>query len=102
MATTQTLVTAEQLLAMGPDARFELVSGELVKMYRVKKKHGWIVVRLASWIYSFVDRHKLGVVGTEVGFIMARNPDLVRAPDVSFVAAARWGDYDDDGFFEGG
>ena len=101
MAATQTLITAEQLMAMGPDTRFELVRGELVAMSPVNKKHGWLVVRLAAWMYSFVDPRKLGVVGTELGFILARDPDLVRAPDVCFIPTARWGDFDQDGFFEG-
>lgn len=101
MATTPTLVTAEQLLAMGPDSRFELVDGELVKTSPVGGKHSWLVVRLASWIYSFVDSRKLGVVGTELGFIMKRNPDLVRAPDISLVLQDNWGPANDDGFFEG-
>ena len=32
-----------------------------------------------------VKAHKLGAVGTEVGFKLASNPDTVRAPDVSFI-----------------
>ena len=49
----------------------------------------------------YARRQKLGIVGTELGFILYRDPDIVRAPDLYFVSLARWGDLDANGFFEG-
>ena len=101
MATTKTLMTAEQLLGIAGSRRCELVRGELVEMSPVGKTHSWIVALLLSWMVSFVREHKLGRVGTELGFILARNPDVVRAPDICFVSAQRWKGTDPHGFFEG-
>ncbi len=70
-------------------------------MSPVQRKHSWIVVLLASWMVSYARRQKLGMVGTELGFILSRNPDVVRAPDIYFVSFARWGDLDGNGFFVG-
>jgi Uma2 family endonuclease len=50
---------------------------------------------------AFVAERKLGVVGTKWGFILFRDPDVVRAPDIVFVAAGRLGPKGDEGFFEG-
>ena len=50
---------------------------------------------------SFVTERKLGEVGTEQGFILSRNPDTVRAPDVHFVSSERLRPANEDGFFEG-
>lgn len=89
MASTKTLVTAQQLLEMGSDARFELVCGELVPMSPIGKHHGYIVLRLGSWLVPFVEQRKLGWFGTERGFILAHDPDVVRAPDLYFLARHR-------------
>jgi Uma2 family endonuclease len=101
MSTTATLLTAEQFLEIADGRRCELVRGELVEMSPVKKKHSWIVLLLGSWMVPYARRQKLGMVGTELGFILSRNPDVVRAPDIYFVTRARWGDLDANGFFEG-
>ncbi len=101
MAGTKTLVTAEQLQKMGSDSRLELVRGELVEMSPVNWTHARIVGLLLSWLLTFVTKGKLGQVGTEAGFILARNPDLVRAPDISFLSNARLRSVAARGFVEG-
>lgn len=51
--------------------------------------HGDVIGALHSEFGSFVRRNKLGkVFGAETGFVLGRNPDTVRAPDIAFVAAA--------------
>ncbi|GAB4545722.1 MAG: hypothetical protein OHK0023_04440 [Anaerolineae bacterium] len=40
-------------------------------------------------LLTFVEAHDLGEVMTESGFLLATDPDTVRAPDVAFVARAR-------------
>jgi Uma2 family endonuclease len=49
-----------------------------------------------------VDEHDLGAVyAAETGFLLARNPDTVRAPDVAFVRADRLASTAEEGFFPG-
>jgi Uma2 family endonuclease len=49
-----------------------------------------VSLRLGHLIFTYVEEHDLGLaVGAETGFLLARNPDTVRAPDVGFVAKAR-------------
>jgi Uma2 family endonuclease len=53
-------------------------------------------------IAAFVKKHKLGrVYAAETGFVLSRNPDSVRAPDVAFVRAERVPKGWQRGFFEG-
>ena len=94
-------MTAEQFLQIADGRRCELVRGEVVEMSPVGRKHSWIVLLLGSWMVPYARRQKLGIVGTELGFILYRDPDIVRAPDLYFVSLARWGDLDANGFFEG-
>jgi Uma2 family endonuclease len=52
--------------------------------------HGEIALRIGRLLGNFVDEHDLGVVlAAETGFVVERNPDLVRAPDASFVRKDR-------------
>ena len=101
MAETRTLITAEQLLEMAGDRRLELVRGELVEMAPVGGRQARIVVRLSSWLGPYVTERGLGAVGSEWGFILWRNPDVVRAPDIAFVSAARLSPAGAEGFFPG-
>src|SRR5690349_18325812 len=80
--------TAEDLLRMNHGSqRHELVRGELKSMSPAGFQHGVIINRLSLLLTEFVNRHGLGVVlGAETGFILSRNPDTVRGPDVNFVA----------------
>jgi Uma2 family endonuclease len=96
-------VTAEDLLKMPNDQRRELVRGELRTMAPAGFEHGRVIMRLAKLLAIHVDQHKLGIVlGAETGFKLERNPDTVRAADVSFVAAHRLsGGSETTGFWEG-
>ena len=85
------LVTAEELFDSPDDGyRYELVRGELVRMNPTGGRHAAVAVRIARLLDEYVEAHDLGVCGTaEPGFVLQRAPDVVRAPDVSFVAKAR-------------
>ena len=90
MATTQSITTAEQLLHAPDLGRCELVRGALVMMTPAGFEHGRIGIRLAQRLAEFVERGGLGVVtGPDTGFLLERNPDTVRAPDVAFVEKSR-------------
>ena len=53
-------------------------------------EHGWIIARLTAKLVPFVEEKALGYVfGAETGFVLERDPDTVRAPDVAFVRADR-------------
>lgn len=91
MTTQAQTVTAEQLLRMPDDGfRYELVRGELRKMAPAGHAHGRITVRLTWRLAQHVEAHDLGVVyAAETGFLLAVDPDVVRAPDVAFVRKER-------------
>ncbi|HKO58338.1 MAG TPA: Uma2 family endonuclease [Thermoanaerobaculia bacterium] len=85
------LMTADELLRMPEDGyRYELVQGELRKMSPAGEEHGHIVHEIGRRLGNHVYERKLGrVYGPDVGFLIARDPDTVREPDVSFVRADR-------------
>lgn len=90
MVTQRTRLTAEDLAALpvdGPD--YELIAGELVEMTPPGPDHGYVQAKLTTRLFSFVETHDLGVVLTETGVPMSRDPDTVRAPDVCFIARDR-------------
>ena len=90
MDATLQILTAEDLLALEGDARFELVKGELRPMSPAGGRHGRIITRIAYPLTAFVKEHRLGeIFPADTGFILGRNPDTVRAPDVAFVRVDR-------------
>lgn len=90
MVTTATM-TAEQILEMPDDGnRHELIEGELTTMAPAGARHGRVIARITILLGRYVDEHRLGsIFGAETGFLLARNPDTVRAPDVAYVASER-------------
>jgi Uma2 family endonuclease len=90
-APTGHLVTADELIRMPDDGlRYELVEGRLIAMTPAGSLHGRLIVRLSTALDSFVEEHDLGAVfAADTGFRIARAPDTVRAPDVSFVRKDR-------------
>jgi Uma2 family endonuclease len=90
MSTQACLITAEDLWNMPGDQHRELVRGELRTMAPSGGEHGAIINNLAFVLTSHVRQARLGVVfGAETGFVLARDPDVVRGADVAFVQAAR-------------
>ncbi|MGH7481180.1 MAG: Uma2 family endonuclease [Longimicrobiales bacterium] len=69
--------------------REELVRGRIVRSPPLMPLHGRIVVRIAERLNRFVEDHGLGVVLSDSGYGLARDPDTVRGPDVSFVSSER-------------
>jgi len=100
--TTAKLVTADELLGMGDIGRCELIYGEIVMMSPAGMEHGAVASRIGRRLGEYVDDHDLGLVlAAETGFKVESNPDLVRAPDASFIAKHRLKGSLPRGYFEG-
>ena len=100
------LLTAEEFYELEESAhggKMELIRGEVVIHMPVGGPHGSYASRIVSSLLAFVLHHGLGDVGLETGFWLARNPDVVRAPDVHFVRSDRLpdGQFMPPGFFVG-
>jgi Uma2 family endonuclease len=93
MSTRTQLMTAEELLRMPEDGfRYELVHGELRKIPPAGHIHGRLAATLTASLGRHVATNQLGAVyAAETGFILRRNPDTVRAPDVAFIRQERFG-----------
>lgn len=80
-------VNAEQLLRMPSDGyRYELIAGELRMMSPAGWRHGDVGGWLHGIIAAHVSKQRLGKVFlAETGFVLARDPDTVRAPDIAFI-----------------
>jgi Uma2 family endonuclease len=84
-------MTAEDLYDLPHDEnKYELASGLLIKMPPAGVRHGGVALRIGSLLDHYTEGKDLGrVYGADTGFILQRNPDIVRAPDAAFVAKAR-------------
>lgn len=101
---TQTLVTAEEFAQLpDDDKRRELARGLVIEMPLGGAEHSVLSVSLAVLLVQVVRADRLGVVvGADCGFVLARDPDVVRAPDAAFIARNRLpGGRPPKGFFEG-
>lgn len=100
---TPNVTTADQLLALrDPPWRHELWRGELKRMSPAGHDHGDVASRLCGAINAHVRSRRLGrTYAAETGFVLARNPDTVLAPDVAFVRTDRLPPKGSPGFFPG-
>ncbi len=91
VATLARGVCAEELATMNNDGRRrEIVNGEIREMSPSGFEHGLLSSLLCAKLRNFAGDHDLGVVcGAETGFIIGRNPDTVRAPNVAFIKKCR-------------
>jgi Uma2 family endonuclease len=93
MTLTGKQMTVEELWRLPDDGmRHELIDGELKTMAPNGREHGRVAMRFGARLNGFVEQHELGEVwAAETGFVLARAPDVVRAPDVAFVRRERLG-----------
>ena len=84
-------LTAEDLFRLSNyEWRHELVRGKLLRMAHAGFRHGTVVVNVAAPLGRHVNAQRLGVVcGAGTGFVLARHPDTVLAPDIAFVRRQR-------------
>lgn len=91
MASTSTkLITADEFFCIPDDGgRYELVEGRLEEV-GASPRSSAVAIAIASLLFAFVRRHKLGVVGgADWGAKLFTDPDTVRVPDVCFVRFER-------------
>jgi Uma2 family endonuclease len=91
MATSIQLLTVEEFQRLPENGnRYELVRGEVRSMSPPGFRHGSIMLNFGAPLKVYADANRLGAVsGGDPGFVLARRPDIVRAPDIAFVSAAR-------------
>jgi len=102
MATTR-LTTIQDLAQLGDEpGRYDLIRGELIHMSPAGARHGEIAMRVGYKLAAYADEQAAGVVyAAETGFVLARDPDVLLAPDVAFVRQGRLPHDDElDGFLE--
>jgi Uma2 family endonuclease len=76
--------------AFAEDGLYEVVNGQRVELPPMSPYAAVVVSRLGYRLGPFVDEHRLGIVVTEVLFIVDPKRNLRRRPDVAFVSAERW------------
>ena len=91
MRTLKELFTAEELERLPSNGeRLELVKGNVYELAPAGGRHGYVAARLGMPLSAHVWQLDLGhVFAAETGFILRRDPDTVRAPDVAFISSVR-------------
>lgn len=84
-------LTAEEFAALPLEGlRSELIEGEIHTMPPAFEDHGEITRRLSVILGSYVIAQQMGkLYAAETGFLIARNPDTVRAHDIGFILRER-------------
>lgn len=94
--------TATDLMNLPDDSyRHELVAGVIVAEPVPTHRHDRSRWRLERLLRVHVESGNLGEVFGEAGYLLARDPDTVRGPDLSFVSRERLAGFDDARFFPG-
>jgi Uma2 family endonuclease len=82
--------------------RRELISGVVTEMSPSGFDHGVLIIQIGSRLNDFVAKRGSGkICGGDVGFVVARNPDTVLAPDIAFVSGERIPESGCSRFFDG-
>ncbi len=91
MSTKTRPMTALEFLAMPDDGMLhELIRGEVTTMPLPGGQHGAIAAEIGRLLANHVKAQRLGkIYAAETGFLIERDPDTVRGPDVSFVRQER-------------
>lgn len=82
-------LTAEEFWQMPEHRDYELIDGEIVQTMPTNGEHSEVVTELLTRLRVWSKETKAGRVGTEAGFLLAREPDRLRGPDIFFIKAER-------------
>lgn len=91
MATTR-LWTIDEIEFLPQDEQhFEIIRGELVPLAPAGAEQGEIAAVVIWHLMNYILQtdHGSKVYTAEAGFVLARDPDILVAPDVAYVSAAR-------------
>ena len=91
---------ADEFMALPLD-HVELVRGWVVQLVPPMFAHGMWVLNISSSLRVWARRTGTGRVSTEASFLLSRDPDVVRAPDVCFVSHDRLEGQDLNSYIEG-
>jgi Uma2 family endonuclease len=84
------LMTAAEALEQVREGRWELVRGEVQEMPPAGWEHGIRSASLVEYLRAHVRVNGLGhILTNDPGFLIAENPDTVRAPDIAFIPQAK-------------
>jgi Uma2 family endonuclease len=93
MTTAGRLMTAEEFAALPEfDCRQELVRGVIEESPLPLPGEGAAAAAVAAALLGFAAPRGLGHMFGPTGYVLERDPDTVRGPDVSFVRAGRAAD----------
>ena len=77
-------------MAKYADRYAELVDGRPTEIEMPSMRHGLACVKATRFLDAFVDGHRLGrVFPNDSLFLIRRNPDVLRGPDVCYYSFAR-------------
>jgi Uma2 family endonuclease len=86
-------MTAEELMQLPAHGQgYELIAGELHEVLPSEGPERSVAGDLAGRIGAYLEQHpnvRGDVFAAGTGFLLRRNPDVVRAPDVAFVSGDR-------------
>jgi Uma2 family endonuclease len=90
-AVAEKLLTVEEFWKLSETyKRRELVRGKVVEVMPPGGEHGSVAGTIVTLLHVWLKQNKLkGYVAVEAGYILARSPDVVRGPDVSYVCSER-------------
>jgi Uma2 family endonuclease len=99
MPVAQKLLTAEEFATLPNHEHANLINGEVISVMPPNPLHGMIALKFARILGDWLEQSKAGIAGTDGGFILGRNPDRVRGPDVWFIRSERIPEFSE-GFWE--
>lgn len=84
-------MTLDEVRQLNPDEQpGELVRGVFVPVSRPTVQHGRLMARIARLLGNFVETKGLGeVVVGDSGFVLSREEETLRGPDVAFIRKER-------------
>jgi Uma2 family endonuclease len=89
-AVAEKLMTTEEFERLSETKQRELVRGKVVETMPPGAEHGSLALTIAILLRNWLKQNNLkGYVAVESGYVLARNPDTTRGPDVSYIRAER-------------
>ena len=80
------LLTVEEFEELSFEGKVELIDGVVVRSEEMPgAKHGRTALRVGRVLDEWAEAVAVGWAFVETGFVLGRDPDQVRIPDVSFV-----------------